>query len=103
MTERKNIKRNGNRVKAKDRALYSSMQRNYNKPKPKPLELTKNLFELSPPTIDLTDKLVQTRDMKEYLKQKEREAKRLQKLANKEHKQYRKDKQREDKRLAKLK
>ena len=31
MSERKNIKRNANRVKAKDRAFHSSMQHNYNR------------------------------------------------------------------------
>lgn len=30
MSERKNIKRNRNRVRAKDRPFHSSMQRNYN-------------------------------------------------------------------------
>ena len=58
MSERKNIKRNVNRVKASERPFHSSIQKSYHKPKPKPPELTKNLFELSPPTIDLTDKLV---------------------------------------------
>lgn len=29
MSEKKNIKRNATRVKAKDRALFQSMQRNY--------------------------------------------------------------------------
>ena len=44
MSERKNIKRNANRVKAKDRALHSSIQRNYYNPKPKLPELTLKLF-----------------------------------------------------------
>lgn len=35
MSERKNIKRNANRVKAKDRPYHSSMQKSYYKPKPK--------------------------------------------------------------------
>lgn len=44
MTERKNIKRNANRVKAKDRPYHQSIQRNYNKRKPIPVELTMQLF-----------------------------------------------------------
>ena len=44
-TERKNIKRNATRVKAKDRALHQSMQRNYSRAKPKLPELTLNLFK----------------------------------------------------------
>ena len=44
MSERKNIKRNANRVKAKDRALHSSMQRSYHKPKPKLGEKTIHMF-----------------------------------------------------------
>ena len=44
MSERKNIKRNANRVKAKDRALYSSIQHNYNQKKQK-IELTIPLWQ----------------------------------------------------------
>lgn len=46
MSERKNIKRNANRVKAKDRALYSSIQKSYYKKKLIPIieEKTLDLF-----------------------------------------------------------
>lgn len=43
MSERKNIKRNKTRVKAKDRPYHQSMQHNYYRPKVKP-ELTLKLF-----------------------------------------------------------
>ncbi len=44
MSERKNIKRNKNRPKAKDAGLVQSMQRSYYKPKEK-VELTQSLFK----------------------------------------------------------
>lgn len=46
MSERKYAtnKKNSNRVKAKDRALYTSMQKSYHRKKEKPAELTQNLF-----------------------------------------------------------
>lgn len=46
MSEKKNIKRNANRLKGEDRALYQSQQHSYYKPKPKKEvpELTAKLF-----------------------------------------------------------
>lgn len=45
MSERKNIKRNKNRVKAKDRPFAMSIQRSYYKPKP-PKEENKDQLKL---------------------------------------------------------
>jgi hypothetical protein len=45
-TQRQKEKKNGNRVPAKDRALYSSMQKRYGKSKREKIEAnTNNLFK----------------------------------------------------------
>lgn len=43
-TKRQKDRKNGNRVPAKDRALYPSTQRNYSKPKPKEMPAQSTIF-----------------------------------------------------------